>query len=152
MLFINLYYIPRLAESTGKPEFNDLQKTANVLVIVWEFLYIFGTTILFTTICYMSFIWRRMSTKDYSLDIVFFVSTNLFLYFQAFLFFIIQTTYSFTNLTIINISTIILSIFFIFLGVQFIISATSVSLLMTKWKESGVLLTLKKNLILVHFY
>jgi len=150
MLFIKLYYVPRLAEAVGTPQFADLERTANVLVIVWEFLYILGTTILFSTMCYLSFIWRRMSTKDYSLDILFFIASNIFLYFQAFLLLVIQISFSFTNLTVINVSTIILAVFLIFLSIQFIISATGFSLLLTKWKENGVLLTLKKNLTLAH--
>jgi len=63
---------------------------------------------------------------------------------------VIQISFSFTNLTVINVSTIILAVFLIFLSIQFIISATGFSLLLTKWKENGVLLTLKKNLTLAH--
>jgi len=87
-----------------------------------------------------------MSTKDYSLDMLFFVGSNLFLYFQAFLFVILQMQTSFTNLLMINISIVILSVFSFFLGTQVLLASIAFGNIIPEWKSGGVLLTLKKNL------
>jgi hypothetical protein len=86
-----------------------------------------------------------MSTKDYSLDILYFVGSNLFLYFQSFLFVVLQMQTSFTNLLMINISIVTTSVFSFLLGAQVIVASIGFSAILPHWK-GGILLTLKKNL------
>lgn len=145
-MYIRYGFLPQLEAARNTAAYLQLENTGNVLVILWEFLYILGLNGLITVLTYQIYVWKRMTERTSGSDFPFLIIVNGFLYFATFLCLIIQLASSYTNLLWINVNLFIFCLYAIITAVVLMIYATKVSNLIPSTNDNDTLMFLKKIL------
>lgn len=145
-MYIRYGFLPTLEAAKGTAVYLSMETTGNVLIILWEFIYILGLNALITMLTYQIYVWKRMTETTSAGDFPFLIIVNGFLYFVSFLCLIIQFASSYTNLLWINLNLYVFCLYSFLTAIVLMVYASKVSNLIVNTNENPTLVFLKRIL------
>jgi hypothetical protein len=153
LMYIRYVFLPKLslAAAQNLPTYPALQTTGDVMVILWEFVYILGLNSMFTWVSYAIYIWKRMTEVKNPTDFPFFLIVNGLIYAFSFAMLVVQYAISTNSLAWINTCFYLFGLYGIGAAILLIFYSTRVALLIPGTPRNPSMMALKRILLLVQF-
>jgi hypothetical protein len=129
----------------SSPQYAPLSRHVDILVILWEFIFLIGLNLLFSLVSYATLVWKRMTERAGSADYPFFFLINVLLYFFAFIALCVQFVVDVKTLTWMNVAYLIYGVYSL-AGAIFLIYAVNRVQYLIQSNSNGAMITLKRKL------